>query len=116
MKSYDVAAVVTGGASGLGEATVRALAGRGAAVTVLDLDETRGPALAAELGGDTTFVRTDVTDEPSVRAAIDAVFTTTPRSPSSAGSVRAIAAAARRSTLKVPTRFTITVRVNAPRS
>ena len=61
MKSYDVAAVVTGGASGLGEATVRALVDRGAAVTILDLDESRGPALAAELGGHTTFVRTDVT-------------------------------------------------------
>ena len=71
MKSYDVAAVVTGGASGLGEATVRALAARGAAVTILDLDATRGPALADELGGDTTFVRTDVTDEASVQAAVD---------------------------------------------
>jgi NAD(P)-dependent dehydrogenase (short-subunit alcohol dehydrogenase family) len=71
MKSYDVAAVVTGGASGLGEATVRALAARGAAVTILDLDESRGPALAAELGGHTTFVRTDVTDEASVQAAIE---------------------------------------------
>ena len=71
MKSYDVAAVVTGGASGLGEATVRALSDRGAAVTILDLDETRGRALAAELGGHTTFVRTDVTDEASVQAAVD---------------------------------------------
>jgi NAD(P)-dependent dehydrogenase (short-subunit alcohol dehydrogenase family) len=71
MKSYDVAAVVTGGASGLGEATVRALTERGAAVTVLDLDEARGSALAAELGGHTSFVRTDVTDEASVQAAVD---------------------------------------------
>ena len=71
MKSFDVAAVVTGGASGLGEATVRALADRGAAVTVLDLQEDRGRALAGELGGGTTFVRTDVTDEGSVRAAIE---------------------------------------------
>jgi NAD(P)-dependent dehydrogenase (short-subunit alcohol dehydrogenase family) len=71
MKSFDVAAVVTGGASGLGEATVRALAARGAAVTIVDLQEERGTALAAELGGDTTFVRTDVTDEASVQAAID---------------------------------------------
>src|SRR5919112_2723874 len=71
MKSFDVAALVTGGASGLGEATTRALAGRGAAVTILDLQEDRGQALAAELGGHTTFVRTDVTDEASVQAAID---------------------------------------------
>ncbi|WNV74765.1 SDR family NAD(P)-dependent oxidoreductase [Geodermatophilus sp. DSM 44513] len=70
MQIPDVAAVVTGGASGLGEATVRALAARGAAVTVLDLQEERGQALAAELGGHTTFVRTDVTDEASVQAAI----------------------------------------------
>jgi NAD(P)-dependent dehydrogenase (short-subunit alcohol dehydrogenase family) len=71
MKSFDVAAVVSGGASGLGEATVRELAARGAAVTILDLQEDRGQALAGELGGSTTFVRTDVTDEVSVRAAVD---------------------------------------------
>jgi NAD(P)-dependent dehydrogenase (short-subunit alcohol dehydrogenase family) len=70
MKNFDVAAVVTGGASGLGEATTRALAARGAAVTILDLQEDRGKALAGELGGHTTFVRTDVTDEASVQAAI----------------------------------------------
>ena len=71
MHDFDVAAVVTGGASGLGEATVRALTARGTAVTILDLDEARGTALAAELGGATTFVRTDVTDEASVRAAVE---------------------------------------------
>ena len=70
MRTFDVAAVVTGGASGLGEATSRALAARGAAVTILDLQEDRGRALAGELGGDATFVGTDVTDEASVRAAI----------------------------------------------
>ncbi|TFV62887.1 UNVERIFIED_ORG: 3-hydroxyacyl-CoA dehydrogenase [Bacillus sp. AZ43] len=70
MKSFDVAALVSGGASGLGEATTRALAARGAAVTILDLNEERGNALAAELGGHTTFVRTDVTDEASVQAAV----------------------------------------------
>jgi NAD(P)-dependent dehydrogenase (short-subunit alcohol dehydrogenase family) len=71
MKDFDVSAVVTGGASGLGEATTRALAARGAAVTILDLQADKGEALAAELGGHTTFVRTDVTDEDSVRAAIE---------------------------------------------
>ena len=70
MKSFDVAAVVTGGASGLGEATTRALAAQGAAVTILDLQEERGRALAGELGGHTTFVHTDVTDEAMVQAAI----------------------------------------------
>jgi NAD(P)-dependent dehydrogenase (short-subunit alcohol dehydrogenase family) len=71
MKTYDVAAVVSGGASGLGEATVRELAARGAAVTILDLQEERGKALADELGGHTTFVRTDVTDPDSVQAAVE---------------------------------------------
>jgi NAD(P)-dependent dehydrogenase (short-subunit alcohol dehydrogenase family) len=70
MQSFDVAAVVSGGASGLGEATTRALVARGAAVTVVDLNEERGTALASELGGHTTFVRTDVTDEAQVAAAI----------------------------------------------
>jgi NAD(P)-dependent dehydrogenase (short-subunit alcohol dehydrogenase family) len=70
MKNFDVSAVVSGGASGLGEAAVRDLAARGAAVTILDLQEERGQALAAELGGHTSFVRTDVTDEASVQAAI----------------------------------------------
>ncbi|RBY96445.1 3-hydroxyacyl-CoA dehydrogenase [Blastococcus sp. TF02-8] len=70
MKNFDVAAVVSGGASGLGEATTRALAARGAAVTIMDLNEERGRGLAAELGGHTTFVRTDVTDEASVQAAV----------------------------------------------
>ncbi|MDQ1662787.1 MAG: hypothetical protein QOJ68_2767, partial [Blastococcus sp.] len=53
-----------------GEATTRRLVARGAAVTILDLQEDRGQALAAELGGHTTFVRTDVTDEDSVQAAV----------------------------------------------
>jgi NAD(P)-dependent dehydrogenase (short-subunit alcohol dehydrogenase family) len=71
MKTYDVAAVVSGGASGLGEATVRELTARGAAVTILDLQEERGKALADELGGHTSFVRTDVTDPASVQAAVE---------------------------------------------
>jgi NAD(P)-dependent dehydrogenase (short-subunit alcohol dehydrogenase family) len=70
MKDLSVAAVVSGGASGLGEATSRALAARGAAVTILDLQDERGAALAAELGGATSFVRTDVTDPASVEAAV----------------------------------------------
>ncbi len=70
MQNFDVAAVVSGGASGLGEATTRALVARGAAVTIVDLNEERGNALATELGGHTTFVRTDVTDEDQVAAAV----------------------------------------------
>src|SRR3954470_2912047 len=71
MKSYDVTAVVSGGASGLGEATIRELTARGAAVTILDLQEERGKALADELGGPTPFVPTDVTDPASVQAAVE---------------------------------------------
>jgi 3-hydroxyacyl-CoA dehydrogenase / 3-hydroxy-2-methylbutyryl-CoA dehydrogenase len=63
-------ALVAGGASGLGEATARALAARGARVTVADLNEERGEPLASELGA--TFAKADVTDEGQVRAAVEA--------------------------------------------
>ena len=65
----DISALVAGGASGLGEATARELAARGARVTVADLNEERGAALAGELGG--TFVKADVTDEAQVAAAVE---------------------------------------------
>ena len=47
----SIAAVVTGGASGLGEASARALAAKGAKVAIFDLNEERGTAVAAEIGG-----------------------------------------------------------------
>jgi NAD(P)-dependent dehydrogenase (short-subunit alcohol dehydrogenase family) len=62
--------LVTGGASGLGEATVRALAARGASVVVVDLQDERGQAVAQEVGGG--YVRADVTDAAQVAAAVDA--------------------------------------------
>ena len=62
--------VVTGGASGLGGATVRYLVQRGGRVVIADLKEAEGAALAMELGADARFVRTDVADEASGRAAI----------------------------------------------
>jgi NAD(P)-dependent dehydrogenase (short-subunit alcohol dehydrogenase family) len=65
-----IAALVAGGASGLGEATARELTERGARVTIADLNEERGGALADELGG--AFVRTDVTEEDQVAAAVEA--------------------------------------------
>jgi NAD(P)-dependent dehydrogenase (short-subunit alcohol dehydrogenase family) len=71
MQLDGIGALVAGGASGLGEATARELAARGARVTVADLNEERGSALASELGG--AFVRADVTDEAQVAAAVDAV-------------------------------------------
>jgi len=64
-----VGAFIGGGASGLGEATARELTARGARVTVADLNEERGGALAGELGG--VFVKADVTDEAQVRAAVE---------------------------------------------
>ncbi len=54
------AALVAGGASGLGEATARALAGAGARVAIADLNAEKGEALAAEIGA--TFIAADVTD------------------------------------------------------
>jgi NAD(P)-dependent dehydrogenase (short-subunit alcohol dehydrogenase family) len=65
-----IGALVAGGASGLGEATARALAARGARVTVADLNEERGEALASELGA--AFAKADVTDERQLQAAVEA--------------------------------------------
>ena len=62
--------VVTGGASGLGAATVRYIVGCGGRVVIADLKESEGAALAMELGADARFVRTDVADEASARAAV----------------------------------------------
>jgi NAD(P)-dependent dehydrogenase (short-subunit alcohol dehydrogenase family) len=61
-------AIVVGGAGGLGEATVRRLHAAGAKVVIADLADEKGKALEAELG--VRYVRTDATDEDSVRAAI----------------------------------------------
>ncbi|MGE4417824.1 MAG: SDR family NAD(P)-dependent oxidoreductase, partial [Marinobacterium sp.] len=58
MDFKDVPAVVTGGASGLGEGSARALAAAGAKVAIFDLNEERGRQIAEELGG--IFVRCDV--------------------------------------------------------
>ncbi len=63
----SIAAVVTGGASGLGAATVRRLASRGVRVAIFDLNETAGAALAREAGG--VFCKVDVTSEEQVDAA-----------------------------------------------
>ena len=65
-------ALVAGGASGLGAATVRRLHGAGADVTIADLNAERGEALAAELGARARFVTCDVTDPAAVEAAVGA--------------------------------------------
>jgi 3-hydroxyacyl-CoA dehydrogenase/3-hydroxy-2-methylbutyryl-CoA dehydrogenase len=63
-------ALVTGGASGLGEGTVRRFSAGGAKVAILDLPQSEGAKLAEELGGDATFVAADVTDAEAVRKAV----------------------------------------------
>jgi NAD(P)-dependent dehydrogenase (short-subunit alcohol dehydrogenase family) len=70
MNIEGVAAIVTGGASGLGAATVRRLARKGARVLVADVQAELGDAVADEVGG--AFVRTDVTNSDEVQAAVDA--------------------------------------------
>ena len=65
--SSNTPAVVTGGASGLGEATARALAAKGAKVAIFDLQEEKGKAVAADIGG--VFCECNVTDDASVDAA-----------------------------------------------
>jgi len=71
MEVKGCTAVVTGGASGLGEASVHRLINDGAKVSILDLDEERGRRLASELGDSAIFCKTDVTDEKTVQEAID---------------------------------------------
>jgi NAD(P)-dependent dehydrogenase (short-subunit alcohol dehydrogenase family) len=66
----NTSAVVTGGASGLGEATARLLATRGVGVVVADLNDERGEEIAKEIGG--TYVHCDVTNTDEVIAAIEA--------------------------------------------
>jgi 3-hydroxyacyl-CoA dehydrogenase / 3-hydroxy-2-methylbutyryl-CoA dehydrogenase len=63
-------AIVTGGASGLGEACVSNLVGLGGQAAILDFDATKGEKLAAELGNNVIYCNTDVTSEESVQAAI----------------------------------------------
>ncbi|WP_288457201.1 SDR family NAD(P)-dependent oxidoreductase [uncultured Sphingomonas sp.] len=68
MRIEGMAAIVTGGASGLGGGTAKRLAAAGAKVTIFDLNAELGEALAAEIGG--RCVRVDVTDEAAVADAI----------------------------------------------
>ena len=69
MDVNGLAAVVTGGASGLGEATARELARRGAKVSVFDRDTQRGEQVASEIGG--VFCEVDVTSDEKVKAAFE---------------------------------------------
>jgi NAD(P)-dependent dehydrogenase (short-subunit alcohol dehydrogenase family) len=72
MRIEGISAIVTGGASGLGLATAKELTSRGASVTIVDLPDSAGAAVARELGGRAQFAAADVTDEEQVQAAVDA--------------------------------------------
>lgn len=75
MQIEDSNFIVTGGASGLGAATVEALHRRGARVLIADRDRTRGEDLARQLGERAAFQPTDVTDAASARACVAAAQT-----------------------------------------
>lgn len=65
-------ALITGGASGLGAATARRLVGLGGRAVIADVNEEAGKALEQEFDGKVVFVKTDVTDEASMKAAVEA--------------------------------------------
>lgn len=71
MRIEGKSALVSGGASGLGAATVRMLVAAGARVVIADLNEPVGKALAQELGDAASFIRMDVTKETEVQNAVD---------------------------------------------
>lgn len=71
MQIKDSVVVITGGASGLGEASARSLCALGAKVVILDIAVERGAKLAAELGPNALFVDADVTSDEGSRAAIE---------------------------------------------
>ena len=72
MKLDGAVAIVSGGASGLGAATVRRLVAGGARAVIADRDEARGSELARELGPGVVFAKTDVSKADEVQAALDA--------------------------------------------
>ncbi|THB77629.1 MAG: SDR family NAD(P)-dependent oxidoreductase [Desulfobacteraceae bacterium] len=70
MNIQQCTVIVSGGASGLGEAVVKYVTGKGGRAAILDLDAVKGEKLSAELGDSVIFCKTDVTDEASVEKAI----------------------------------------------
>lgn len=78
MELDGVSAIVTGGASGLGRATARALVDGGASVVLIDLPGPRGEEAAAELGDRARFVAADVANEAEVQAAVEAASALAP--------------------------------------
>lgn len=74
MELRDKVAIVTGGASGLGGATVRQFSGQGARVAILDLNEELGSLVARELGEDVIFCHVNVAEDDSIAAGIGRVM------------------------------------------
>ena len=72
MNVSEISAVVTGGASGLGLASTKRLLGAGADVTIVDLPDSSGEEVSAELGDRAQFAQADITDTDQVNAALDA--------------------------------------------
>ena len=72
MEVEGKSALISGGASGLGEATTRRLHAAGASVVISDMNAEKGEALASELGDRASFVEANVMDEGQVQAAVDA--------------------------------------------
>lgn len=70
MKIENSVAIITGGASGLGKATVEKFVGLGAKIAIFDMNEEAGTALAAQLGDHVAFFKVNVADEASVQVAI----------------------------------------------
>ena len=70
----SLSAIVTGGASGLGEATARGLAAKGVKVGIFDMNEERGTMVAKEIGG--TFAKVNVADNASVDAGLETLRAT----------------------------------------
>ncbi|MFL2930603.1 MAG: SDR family NAD(P)-dependent oxidoreductase [Candidatus Micropelagos sp.] len=75
MDLKDKVAIITGGASGLGEATLRRFVTQGTKCAIFDMNEERGAALVEELGDNVIYQQVNVTDEASVSAAIQGVET-----------------------------------------
>ena len=74
MEMQDKVAVITGGASGLGRATVKRFVANGMKCAIFDMNEEKGNALVADLGDSVIFHQVNVTDEDSVKAGIDATL------------------------------------------
>lgn len=73
MNYKDVVALVTGGASGLGEASIMELVNKGARVAIIDVDADKGEKLAATIGANAIFVKTDIISETDVRQAVQKI-------------------------------------------